>query len=172
MGDLGKSTISKMEEQTLLVEGSSMVEGKEVKLEEDEEEFRSCCEDEDEDEFKEKEKSTKEDLNDNFDSDSVKIYFKGVSVVGPGDSGSRLSGIGVVMERYGSTPPIRVQKKLDFYVDELVADYLALLDGLSEAIQNNFRRVLAFTNSEILYDQVRNFLVLKTCFCVFELLDC
>ncbi|KAL2494053.1 RING-type domain-containing protein [Forsythia ovata] len=82
------------------------------------------------------------------------MYFKGVSVVGPGDSGSRLSGIGVVMERSRSTPLIRVQKKLDFYVEELVADYLALLDGLSEAIQNNFRRVTAFTNSEVLYDQV------------------
>lgn len=142
----------KMEEQTVLVEGSSVVEVKEVKLEEDEDEFRSCCEDEDE--LKEKEESKNEDLFDNFEADSVKIYFKGVSVVGPGDSSSRLSGIGVVIERSGCTPPIRVQKKLDFYVDELVADYLALLDGLSEAKQNNFRRVLAFTNSEILYDQV------------------
>ncbi|KAL2474749.1 RING/U-box superfamily protein [Abeliophyllum distichum] len=141
-----------MEEQTVLIEGSSVCEAKEVKLEEDEDEFRSCFEDEDE--LKEREESTKEDLEDDLDADSVKMYFKGVSVVGPGDSGSRLSGIGVVMERSRSTPPIRVQKKLDFYVEELVADYLALLDGLSEAIQNNFRRVSAFTNSEVLYDQV------------------
>ncbi|KAL3851575.1 hypothetical protein ACJIZ3_013457 [Penstemon smallii] len=121
-------------------------------IEEDEEEFRSCCEDEDE--LKEREETIKVDLNGNVDENSIKMYFKGVSVAGPGDSGSRISGIGVVMERLGTDSPIQVQKKLDFYVEESVADYLALLDGLSVAIQNDIKQVLAFTDSQVLCDQI------------------
>ncbi|KAL2474123.1 RING/U-box superfamily protein [Forsythia ovata] len=135
-----------MEEQTIM-DGSSADETKE-----EEEDFRSCCEDEDE--VEDREESTKEDIEDDLDDYSVKMYFKGVSIAGPGDSGSRLSGIGVVMERSHNFSPIRVQKKLDFYVEESVADYLALLDGLSEAAENNIRRVFAFTESDILYDQI------------------
>jgi ribonuclease HI len=82
------------------------------------------------------------------------MFFKGMSVAEDGDSGSGFSGIGVVMERTKYVPVIQVQKKLDFYVDESVADYLALMDGLAEAMQNNIRRVYAFTDSELLYDQV------------------
>jgi ribonuclease HI len=58
------------------------------------------------------------------------------------------------MERTEHVPVIQVQKKLDFYVEESVADYLALMDGLAEAMQNNIRRVYAFTDSELLYGQV------------------
>ncbi|KAG8385129.1 hypothetical protein BUALT_Bualt03G0009700 [Buddleja alternifolia] len=128
-------------------------------LEEDEEEFRSCCEDEDE--LKERE-LVKVDSDCNLvDEYSVNMYFKGVSIAGPGDSGSRVSGIGVVMERSNDASPIQIQKKLDFYVDDSVADYLALLDGLSVAKQNNVCRVFAFTDSEILYNQIIRDVVLE-----------
>ncbi|KAI3466918.1 hypothetical protein Pfo_023581 [Paulownia fortunei] len=141
-----------MEQQRVLTDSIVMSGTTEVKLEEDEEEFRSCCEDEDE--LKEREENVKLDSDDNLDEHSVTMYFKGVSVAGPGDSGSRISGIGVIMERSCNASPIRVQKRLDFYVEELVANYLALLDGLSVAIQNNIRQVLAFTDSEVLYNQI------------------
>ncbi|RAL49813.1 hypothetical protein DM860_002104 [Cuscuta australis] len=87
-----------------------------------------------------------------LDEHSVKLYFKGISVSGPGDSGS--SGIGVVMERNISTTHMEVQKKLGFFVDQLTADYLALMDGLAHAAQNKIRRVCAVTDSEILYNQI------------------
>ncbi|KAI3455841.1 hypothetical protein Pfo_012504 [Paulownia fortunei] len=141
-----------MEEQRVLADNGYLSETSEVKLEEDEEDFRSCCEDEDE--LKEREEYAKVDSDGNIHEHAVKMYFKGVSVACPGDSGSRISGIGVVMERSGDASPLRVQKKLDFYVEELVADYLALLDGLSVAIQNNIRRVFAFTDSEVLHNQL------------------
>ncbi|KAM3284502.1 E3 ubiquitin-protein ligase RSL1 [Capsicum chacoense] len=141
----------------------------EVKLEEDDEEdFCSCCEDEEE--LEGKEEATMEGEEDEVTEDdkeserescevvlgehSVKLFFKGISVSGPGDSGCRISGIGVVMERAGSDPPIQIQKKLDFYVEEFVADYLALMDGLLEAVKNKIRKVYAFTDSEILYQQI------------------
>lgn len=123
-----------------------------MKLEEDEEDFRSCCEDEDE--LKAREESPEVDLEDCLDEHSLKMYFKGVSIACPGDSGSRISGIGVVMEVSGDQSPIQVQKRLDFFVEESVADYLALLDGLSVALQRNIRRVFAFTDSEGLYNQI------------------
>lgn len=125
-----------------------------VKVEEEEDDFRSCCEDEDE--LKEKEEHV------NVDENLVKLYFKGVSITCPGDSGSKISGIGVVMERPGCSTPVLVQKKLDFYVEESVAEYLALLDALSVAIQHESRRVLAFTDSEFLHSQVRISLFLKS----------
>ncbi|CAF2130412.1 unnamed protein product [Brassica napus] len=52
-----------------------------------------------------------------------------------GDSSSGHSGIGVVL--------IQVQKKLDFYTQDSVANYLALLDGLTVALENNLRSVVA-----------------------------
>lgn len=144
-----------MEDQIFFGDVSARNFVREVKLEEDEEDFRSCCEDEEE--WKDTEESVKEgakDLKEELDEFSVKMFFKGMSIAEAGDSGSGLSGIGVVMERSASAPTIQVQKKLDFYVDESVADYLALMDGLIEAMQNNIRRVFAFTDSEILYDQI------------------
>lgn len=123
-------------------------------IDDEEEEFRSCCGDEDE--LKDREENPKTVSDVNVDENSVKMYFKGVSVCGPGDCGTRSSGVGVVIERSGDDDsPILVQKKLDFYVEEWVVDYLALLDGLSVAIQNGIRRVSAFTDSEVLFDQVR-----------------
>lgn len=143
----------------------------EVKLEEDEEDFCSCCEDEkeledradetseeEEDEVTEdedEEESARESCEVDLDEHSVKLFFKGISIAGPGDSGCRVSGIGVVIERAESAPPIQIQKKLDFYVEEFVADYLALMDGLLEAVKNKIRKVYALTDSEILYEQVR-----------------
>lgn len=118
---------------------------------EDEDEFRSCCEDEEV--WKDNEEPLKGETNDDVDEFSVKMFFKGISIAGFGDSSSGLSGIGVFIER-SALSVIQVQKKLDFYVEEPVADYLALMDGLMEVVQNNFRRVFAFTDSELLYDQV------------------
>ncbi|KAM1917338.1 hypothetical protein ACFX13_036951 [Malus domestica] len=137
------------------------ISGDEVSLnlvrEEDEEEFRSCCEDDDEvwKEIEEPVKvEAKDESNDDLDEFSVKMFFKGMSIAGYGDASCGLSGIGVVMERSTNVPAIQVQKRLDFYVEEPVADYLALMDGLMEAVQNKFRRVYAFTDSELLHDQV------------------
>uniref|UniRef100_A0A2N9G9E1 RBR-type E3 ubiquitin transferase n=1 Tax=Fagus sylvatica TaxID=28930 RepID=A0A2N9G9E1_FAGSY len=134
-----------MEDQAVLVN---------IVREEDEEDFRSCCEDEDV--WKETEELVKEESKEDLDEFSVKMFFKGMSIPDVGDSGSGISGIGVVMERSANVPVIQVQKKLDFYVEESVAEYLALLDGLVEAAaaQNNIRRVYAFTDSELLYDQI------------------
>ena len=126
---------------------------REVKLEEDEEEFRSCCEDDEV--WKETEEvMVKKEPKEELDEFSVKMFFKGISISEAGESGSGLSGIGVVMERPTHFPVIQVQKKLDLYVEQSVAEYLALMDGLTEAMQNKIRRVHAFTDSELLYDQV------------------
>ncbi|EEF31150.1 zinc finger protein, putative [Ricinus communis] len=124
-----------------------------IKVDEDEDDFRSCCGDEEE-VWKEPEEKVKEDPLVNLDEFSVKMFFKGISIAEASDSGSELSGIGVVMERTANVPVIQVQKKLDFYVEESVADYLALMDGLAEALQHNICRVYAFTDSELLYDQI------------------
>ncbi|KAG6392154.1 hypothetical protein SASPL_146365 [Salvia splendens] len=134
----------------MTMEEKGVSEASELRVEEDEDDFKSCCEDEDELDLKDKEDNVKVDLDENV----VRIYFKGVSVACPGDSGTRMSGIGVVMDRPGCSAPVRIQKKLDFYVDEPVAECLALLDGLSEAIQHEAKRVFAFTDSEILHSQV------------------
>lgn len=123
---------------------------KDVKGEEDEEDFQSCCGDENE--LNEK----KELIKNNLDDDSINIYFKGASFSEVGKCGAGLSGIGVVMERSVDTPLIQVQKKLDFFVDEPLADYLALMNGLLEAAQNKISYVFSFTDSELLYDQIIN----------------
>lgn len=123
----------------------------------DEEEFTSCCGDEEvwlkesDDSAKVAEKEKKDKLDDEF---SVKMFFKGVSISERGDSGSGYSGIGVVLERSGDFEVIQVQKKLEFYVEESVANYLALMDGLQVALQYNLRSVVAVTDSELLYNQV------------------
>ncbi|KAJ0017661.1 hypothetical protein Pint_11606 [Pistacia integerrima] len=148
-----------MEDQEAVGVESCVNTVREVRLEEDEEEFRSCCEDDEV--WKEseevvvvvvKEEEAKEDL----DEFSVKMFFKGMSIAHAGESSSGFSGIGVVMERSINLPVIQVQKKLDFYVEESVADYLALMDGLAEAMQNKVRSVYAFTDSELLYEQITN----------------
>ncbi|ESQ55394.1 hypothetical protein EUTSA_v10024888mg [Eutrema salsugineum] len=123
----------------------------------DEEEFRSCCGDEEvwlkdsDDTAKVAEEEKKDEPIDEF---SVKMFFKGVSISERGDSGSGYSGIGVVLERPGDFELIQVQKKLEFCVEESVANYLALLDGLAVASQNNLRSVVAVTDSELLYNQI------------------
>ncbi|KAJ8758645.1 hypothetical protein K2173_000366 [Erythroxylum novogranatense] len=144
----------KMEGKVDFGGGSSVNLAGEMKLEEDEEEFCSCCEDEDV--WKDIEEIVKEEPKEDLDEFAVKMFFKGLSVEEAGESGCGFSGIGVVMERTKDLPIIQVQKKLDFYVSECVADYLALMDGLAEAMQNNIRRVYAFTDSELLYEQIVN----------------
>lgn len=141
-----------MVEQTIFGCGSSENSVVEMKLEEDEEDFRSCCEDVED--LKEREELAKECSKNNLDAVSVNMFFKGVSIAEAGEGGAGLSGIGVVMDRSANVPSIQVQKKLDFFVDESVADYLALMDGLLEAAQNKITRVFAFTDSEVLFDQV------------------
>lgn len=123
----------------------------------EEEDFRSCCGDE-EVWLKESDDTAKvaeeEEKKDELDAEfSVKMDFKGVSISERGDSGSGYSGIGVVLERLGDSEVIQVQKKLEFYVDESVANYLALMDGLAVALQNNLCSVVAVTDSELLYNQ-------------------
>ncbi|GAA0145016.1 ubiquitin-protein ligase [Lithospermum erythrorhizon] len=173
-----------MDENRLFSNASSVNLAREVPLEDDEEDFCSCCgnedelseseelsndgtEDEDsdtpasddedsdtpvsEDEDKDTTASEDEELLDEF---SVKMYFKGLSITLPGDSCTGFSGVGVVLERSCNADQIQVQKRLDFYVEESIADYLALIDGLIEAIQNKIRCVFAFTNSEAMYKQV------------------
>ncbi|KAK7840272.1 atp-dependent rna helicase deah12 [Quercus suber] len=127
--------------------------------EEDDEDFCSCCEDEEV--WKETEELVKEESKEDLDEFSVKMFFKGISISDVEDSGSGISGIGVVMERSANVPVIQVQKKLDLYVEESVAEYLALMDGLVEAAQNNIRRVYAFTDSELLFDQIPLLMALR-----------
>lgn len=139
-----------MEDSTVIVHGDSIS----IHWEEDEDEFRSCC-GEDEEVWKDTEqKPLKEKSKVDVDEFFVKMFFKGVSVAGFGESSLGFSGIGVFMERPTSFPTIQVQKKLDFFVEELVADYLALMDGLIEASRNKMRQIHAYTDSQLLLDQV------------------
>ncbi|KAM0038729.1 putative transcription factor interactor and regulator CCHC(Zn) family [Helianthus debilis subsp. tardiflorus] len=129
----------------------------ELKFEDDEDEFRSCCADEEELNregiIKQGVKNDGDD-DDVLDEHSVRMFFKGVSIEDPRDTGFNISGIGVVMERTNKIPMIQVQKKLDFFVDESVAEYLALMDGITEAARNDIKRVFAFTDSTTLFDQI------------------
>ncbi|XP_010242090.1 PREDICTED: ATP-dependent RNA helicase DEAH11, chloroplastic [Nelumbo nucifera] len=120
------------------------------RLDDEEEEFRSCCAEEEE--WRDMEETNISASKDELDEFSLNMFFKGVSICGAGDSG--FSGIGVVMERLPGVPIIQVQKKLDFYVEESVANYLALMDGLAEALQKDTRRIFSYTDSEIMYDQI------------------
>ncbi|XP_072988107.1 E3 ubiquitin-protein ligase RSL1 [Typha latifolia] len=115
-----------------------------------EEEFRSCCAEDEE--WKDTEESLVEGSKEDLDEFSLRMFFKGVSVSEA--KGPKISGIGVVMERSHGVPALQVQKKLDFYVEELVAEHLALMDGLLVALQNGIRKVYAFTSSEKLYFQI------------------
>ncbi|KAK9067469.1 hypothetical protein SSX86_014798 [Deinandra increscens subsp. villosa] len=127
----------------------------ESEFEDDLDEFRSCCGDEKElEEMVDLERRNSDDELDEF---SVRMLFKGVSISEHGDGVLGVSGIGVIMEGPDDkVSVIQIQKKLEFFVDDEVADYLALMDGLSEAIQNNIKRVYAFTNSQRLFDQITN----------------
>ncbi|KAF5190909.1 Rbr-type e3 ubiquitin transferase [Thalictrum thalictroides] len=129
------------------------VENEKLEEEEEEEEFCSCCAEEDD--WKDSEEDLVLELMREEEKEfGLKMFFKGVSITPTGDSDCGLSGIGVVMERSFEVPIIQVQKKLDFYVEQSVAEYLALLEGLVEAMQSNTRRILAFTDCKILYDQL------------------
>ncbi|CAN0913105.1 E3 ubiquitin-protein ligase RSL1 [Linum grandiflorum] len=153
-----------MEDQAVFVNDGSPLNvsrGNNSRLEDDEEDFRSCCGDDDDDDqiWKETGETAKEEkptTNDDLDEYSVKMFFKGVSITeAAGDSsGPGYSGIGVVMERKESVPLIQVQKNLDFYVESLVADYLALMEGLTVLIETNISDVYAFTDSSLLYKQI------------------
>ncbi|KAI3781155.1 hypothetical protein L2E82_11158 [Cichorium intybus] len=128
------------------------------KFEDDEDEFQSCCSDEEElEEIVELESRNSDSELVEF---SVRMFFKGVSISEPGDKFG-VSGIGVIMEGSNKVPVIQVQKRLEFFVVEEVAEYLALMDGLSEALRNNIKRVYAFTNSQNLFDQITNDSTLK-----------
>jgi hypothetical protein len=118
--------------------------------------FRSCCGDDEEWEDTE-ESFTAAIGKGELDETSVRLFFKGVSSSSSEAEGSKLSGIGVVMERSPGVPALKVQKKLDFYVEELVAEHLALMDGLLVALQNGIRKIFAFTDSEKLYFQASVF---------------
>ncbi|XP_072951136.1 E3 ubiquitin-protein ligase RSL1-like [Typha angustifolia] len=114
-----------------------------------EEEFQSCSA---EDEWQEIEDSLAS--NNDLDEFSLRMFFKGVSPSESKGLGSKVSGIGVVMERSPGVPILQVQKKLDLCVEELVADHLALLDGLLVALDNGIKKIYAFTDSEKLYFQI------------------
>ncbi|KAJ3674464.1 hypothetical protein LUZ60_005080 [Juncus effusus] len=118
-----------------------------------EDEFKSCraSEEEEGENWEETDESFAR-ISGELDEFSVKLFFKGVSVCE--ESGNRNSGIGVVMESGIGFPVLQVQKKMDFYVEELVAEHLALLDGISVALENNIKKIYAFTNSEKLYFQI------------------
>ncbi|KAK1324638.1 hypothetical protein QJS10_CPA01g00787 [Acorus calamus] len=122
------------------------------KLEEEDDEFRSCCGDHEE--WRDSDEMGIEGLQSDIDEFSLQMFFKGVSVSGDGDPGLRISGIGVVMEGSNGTPIVEVQKKLDFYVEDPMIDYLALMDGLLEAPMDGIRRIFAYTDSKILCDQI------------------
>ncbi|KAF5929874.1 hypothetical protein HYC85_000071 [Camellia sinensis] len=68
-----------MEKQTNFGCGSVVNSGRETKLEEDEEDFRSCCEDEDE--LMEREESAKESSKDILDEGSVNMLFKDLTLL-------------------------------------------------------------------------------------------
>lgn len=131
--------------------GSEEMEGgKSCELEE---EFQSCCgEDE---EWQDSEESLDEGFVEEIDEFSVRMFFKGVSVSKGEGLGAGVSGIGVVMERPVGGAALQVQKKLDFFVEHAVAEHLALMDGLVEALANGVQRVFAYTDSQQVYDQVK-----------------
>eukprot|EP01018_Ginkgo_biloba_P015688 Gb_14231 [translate_table: standard] len=84
------------------------------------------------------------------------LYFKGVSEIRTWESrlGQSASGIGVVICKPSGEMFSEVQKKLGFYVDQTVAEHLALIDGLLAALDRGLTRVNAFTDSELVYDQI------------------
>ena len=96
------------------------------------------------------------------------MFFKGVSVDGIGESVSGFSGIGVVIQGSNTISVTLVQKRLDFYVESSVVQYLALMEGLLEVLKNNvnIKRVVAFTDSKLFYQQVFSFFLPLDLTCV------
>lgn len=80
-----------------------------------------------------------------------RLFFKGMSEI---RSRQSCSGIGVVIQKPGGENLRQVQKKLDFYVDGTVAEHLALIDGLLAALELRVPCVQAFTDSQLVYDQI------------------
>ncbi|KAJ4781091.1 RING/U-box superfamily protein [Rhynchospora pubera] len=123
-------------------------------------EFRSCYAIDEEEEVEEVWEDTDESFahvsKELLDEFSVKLFFKGVSICEEKEDGSKVAGIGVVMEKGGGNEVavIEVKKKMDFYVEELVAEHLALLDGILVALKNDVKKIYAFTDSEKLYFQI------------------
>ncbi|XP_020091561.1 ATP-dependent RNA helicase DEAH12, chloroplastic [Ananas comosus] len=122
-----------------------------------EEEFRSCCAEDEE--WQDTEESLAEGAKEDLDEFSLRLFFKGVSL--SEENGVRVSGIGVVMERTLGIPILKVQKKLDFFVEVLVAEHLALMDGLLVALQHGIQKVYAFTDSKKLYSQIAETQILE-----------
>ncbi|KAH9315750.1 hypothetical protein KI387_024377, partial [Taxus chinensis] len=132
--------------------------------------FGSCCSD-DEDEEEEEEWRDAEGSEEfsccSSDSDCrvadyggsrleryYRLFFKGMSKIRSGQLGMSCSGIGVVIQKPSGENLSQVQKKLDFYVDGTVAEHLALMDGLLASLELSVRCVQAFTDSELVYDQI------------------
>lgn len=140
----------------------------------DREEFGSCEEEEEEEDWRDAEEEEEysdssccsfRDRRDSSDlSGSIsrgsrlnsyyKMVFKGMSEIRSGESGLSSSGIGVVIQSPDGDNLMQVQKKLDFYVDRTVAEHLALMDGLLAALELRVPRIQAFTDSDLVYDQI------------------
>jgi len=84
------------------------------------------------------------------------LYFKGVSEMRPWESklGLSATAIGVIIRQPAGESLFEMQKKLGYYVDEIVAEHLALIEGLMAALEQGVTRIHAFTGSEVLYNQV------------------
>ncbi|KAG0447030.1 hypothetical protein HPP92_028555 [Vanilla planifolia] len=81
----------------------------------------------------------------------LRVFSKGVSAYGDSGLSSGVSGIGVIMEKSHGFTFLQVQKKLNFFVEESIAEHLALMEGLLVALQKGCRKVLSFTDSKELY---------------------
>ena len=81
-----------------------------------------------------------------------KMAFKGMSEIRSGESGLSSSGIGVVIQSPDGDNLMQVQKKLDFYVDRTMAEHLALMDGLLEALELSVPHILVFMDLDLVYD--------------------
>ncbi|MCD9646648.1 hypothetical protein HAX54_036659 [Datura stramonium] len=113
-----------MEGQVVHGDGLLVNIANEVKLEEDEEDFCSCCEDEEE--LEDREETTSDEEEDEVTEDN-------------NEKESARESCEVDLDEHSI--------KLFF------KDYLALMDGLLEAVKSKMRKVYAFTDSEILYQQ-------------------
>lgn len=84
------------------------------------------------------------------------LYFKGVSEMRPWESklGLSATAIGFILRKPEGEILLEVQKNLGYYVDEIVAEHLALIEGLVAALEQGVVRIHAFTGSELLYNQV------------------
>lgn len=84
------------------------------------------------------------------------LYFKGVSEMRPWESklGLSATAIGFIIRKPEGEILLELQKKLGYYVEEIVAEHLALIEGLMAALEQGVARIHAFTGSELLYNQV------------------